>query len=264
VIIYCLFFFQAVCSARCFAAREIASLLLMKPKVLKYDKISLKEKIKEEHVFDQAGTGDVPKCFSLMSFVRVLFVFICTIFVFSYIYFNLNENRDSNISSDQPVGSGNDLLITEAETLTGTIWRFPKKFHRQNLIMVKPGKVGGSTLSGVIRGIGAHYNLNGYDQLGFITKEPGIFAEHREMSTDFLREIESLHKKKFLLTIIRDPAERCLSDFHYFQTHGTQKKQRNFDNIIGYFSRYCTNYHLKYIFDVALQHTKGSIVSLTL
>ena len=112
--------------------------------------------------------------------------------------------------------------------------------------MVKPGKVGGSTLSGVVRHIAAHYGLSGYDTEEHIKNEPGIFAKHERMSTLY-EDIKSLKQKSFLLTIIRDPSERCLSDINFFKTHGTGRYDRDFDDKPKYFESYCTNYLLGYI-----------------
>ena len=135
-------------------------------------------------------------------------------------------------------------------TIFSKIWgktSFKKQasFQRQNLVMVKPGKVGGSTLSGVIRHIAAHHGLSGYDNEEWIKDEPGIFAKHTKMRTLY-DNIKSLKQKTFLLTIIRDPSERCLSDFHYFQTHG-KGVNRDYKDKPKYFEQYCTNNMLDYI-----------------
>jgi len=120
-------------------------------------------------------------------------------------------------------------------------------FQPQNLVMVKPGKVGGSTLSGVIRHIAAHHGLSNYDNEEWIKNEPGIFAKHSKMKTLY-DNIKSLKQKTFLSTIIRDPSERCLSDFNFFKTRRTHRTEtRDFGDKLKYFEKYCTNIMLEYI-----------------
>jgi len=173
------------------------------------------------------------------SFLTVLFGALIVILILFDIILHTGHSKCTSIELD----------LQPSDT-TSSITSFKKQasFQRQNLVMVKPGKVGGSTLSGVIRHIAAHHGLSGYDNEEWIKGEPGIFSKHSKMRTLY-DNIKSLKQKTFLLTIIRDPSERCLSDFNYFKTHGNHEGayNRDYEDKLKYFEQYCTNVMLEYI-----------------
>lgn len=139
--------------------------------------------------------------------------------------------RSKNQKSMQPMLNPSEPPMSHISSST---------FELQNIVMIKGPKVGGSTLGGIVRHIGAHYNLSGFRSDNWISSEPGVWAQHKALDLEFLHEIQSLQMKTFLFTIIREPSARCLSDFYFFQTHG-QKQYRDFSDKLQYFRKYCTN-----------------------
>ena len=88
--------------------------------------------------------------------------------------------------------------------------------NQTNLVYIKIPKTGGSTFGGIIRRIGAHVGHNGYNDGYWIWKEPGVHANHaRYEEVDPL--LHSLQLPTFLVSIIRDPAERAISQYYHFE-----------------------------------------------
>jgi len=85
-----------------------------------------------------------------------------------------------------------------------------------NLVYIKAEKCGGTTVSGVVRGIGDRLKMTGSFSSQWITSEPMVWATH---STYFQlhSKIERLQKPIFLMSWIREPAERVLSAFYHFK-----------------------------------------------
>ena len=115
-----------------------------------------------------------------------------------------------------------DLLDPE----NSSRYRFTYEGKLMNLIYIKLPKVGSSTVGGIARRIAAHYGLNGYESneitqvnkggSKLAIKEPLVFANHMQMSSeeDFLA---TLKFPLFYFTWVRDPVDRCLSEFYHFQ-----------------------------------------------
>jgi hypothetical protein len=117
-----------------------------------------------------------------------------------------------------------------------------------NIIFIKSPKTGSSTTGGLARRIGAHHNLGNWNGDNWIisrgSQEPGVFAEHATLK-DLLPKIFNLTMPYFLFTFIREPAERCLSDFYHFKVsrgHFKPTEQQKLSSLRG-----CNNYQARYI-----------------
>lgn len=84
-----------------------------------------------------------------------------------------------------------------------------------NIVLVKVPKTGGSTLAGCLRRVAHFKNLSnvfrGYE---WIEKEPGIWACHGPF-TDLSANIRKLRLPRMLVTMVRHPVERCLSEYYH-------------------------------------------------
>jgi hypothetical protein len=85
-----------------------------------------------------------------------------------------------------------------------------------NLVFIKVEKCSSSTAGGIVRRIAAHYNLHGYRSSNWINIEPGVWAHHSQFRS-LEKKISNLTLPHFLLSVVRAPAERCLSAFYHFQ-----------------------------------------------
>lgn len=85
-----------------------------------------------------------------------------------------------------------------------------------NLVYIKIPKTGGSTFGGIIRRIGAHNGHSGYADGYWIWKEPGVYANHGRYS-EVHPLLDALEQPVFLLSMIRDPAERAISQYYHFE-----------------------------------------------
>lgn len=83
-------------------------------------------------------------------------------------------------------------------------------------ILVKPKKVGGSTMAGIIRRIGEKRGYWGYSNMLPIVWEPGVWANHAHLRT-FWRHMWLLRRPSILIAWGRQPADRCLSSYYHFK-----------------------------------------------
>jgi hypothetical protein len=140
-----------------------------------------------------------------------------------------------------------DYEVTEKYSLPLS----PIEGFGKNLILVKVHKVGGSTVAGVVRRIGDHYNLSGvyiYDQ--WIRHEPGIWAAHMNYM-EMKPRLDRLTRPYHLIAWIRDPMSRCLSNFYhkermYFHQHHRISAPINEERILSYLKD-CRNNQYHYL-----------------
>jgi len=141
---------------------------------------------------------------------------------------------------------------TSSDMHLHSILNSSEKFEPQNIVMVKGIKVGGSTLSGVMRHIGAHHGISGFRDDQWIGSEPGVWATHSSYSKLYPK-IKSLTMKSFILTMVREPISRCMSDFFFFQTakestrRNSNRSPQDFEDKVKYFSKFCTDHSYNYI-----------------
>ena len=97
-----------------------------------------------------------------------------------------------------------------------------------NIVFVKVFKAASTTTAGVVRRLAYRHGLFGFNESGWeqsVIREPGVFANHmsREGMTASLRY---LRLPVLFVTMIRHPAERCLSQFYHFtiSMHGLTVK----------------------------------------
>ena len=97
-----------------------------------------------------------------------------------------------------------------------------------NIVFVKVFKAASTTTAGVVRRLAYRHGLSGFNESGWeqsVIREPGVFANHmsREGMTASLRY---LRLPVLFVTMIRHPAERCLSQFYHFtiSMHGLTVK----------------------------------------
>jgi len=97
-----------------------------------------------------------------------------------------------------------------------------------NIVFVKPAKVGGSTVAGVVRRISAKRNILDFDkQLDLKTmtkvlcqrkKHFGRVVANHHTRTDLQNALHACDKNRvqmFLLSWVREPLERCLSQYYH-------------------------------------------------
>ena len=85
--------------------------------------------------------------------------------------------------------------------------------HPVNVLFVKTVKTGGTTVATVLRSIAATYGLSNHDSDNWIEKEPGVTAYH--MTLSLMESKRRLQLPSFRLTWVRDPGDRCLSQYYY-------------------------------------------------
>ena len=109
-----------------------------------------------------------------------------------------------------------------------------------NIVYVKVMKTGSTTMSGALRRVCVHHGLSGCRNASWIEHEPGLWAKHgpfdatmhevvaRRFSRDYdsrdrpqppdLAVLGRLTRPIFLMTMVRGPASRCLSQHYYFNS----------------------------------------------
>jgi len=102
-------------------------------------------------------------------------------------------------------------------------------------ILVKPKKVGGSTMAGIIRRIGEKRGYWGYSNMLPIVWEPGVWANHAHLST-FWRHMWLLRRPSILIAWGRQPADRCLSSYYHFKVpscpcHKSERGRTLYDGV---------------------------------
>ena len=101
----------------------------------------------------------------------------------------------------------------------------PKLFFSQNIVFVKPTKVGGSTFGGVMRRISAHHGISGYDDDHWIESQPGIWANH-ETRMSLQHQMDASFGRTLFATIVRYPTSRCLSYINHFIVNKKYHRER--------------------------------------
>jgi len=101
-------------------------------------------------------------------------------------------------------------------------WQGVPAALRHGLAFVKTPKTGGTTFGGVMRRIGARHGMarahSGPWLNELTTAAPSVWANHgrrQEIAKSLARQMPGA----FLVTIVRDPIARCLSQFYHFQVH---------------------------------------------
>lgn len=84
-----------------------------------------------------------------------------------------------------------------------------------NIIFVKAPKCASSTAGGVVRRIAAHHGLSGVGDDGWVTREPGVWANHGLLQRRW-EALRQLERRSFLLTVVRLPVSRCLSAYYHY------------------------------------------------
>eukprot|EP01084_Bolivina_argentea_P136461 240332_1 len=145
-----------------------------------------------------------------------------------------NNNKPCNLKQDIK-------MMFYSDKLTDTCWN-----DQFNIVYVKCFKVGGSTVSGVMRAIGSKLNMSGTRDKAWITQEPGVWSNHNEYK-NLEEKISKLQKKTLLITWIREPIERALSAFYHWSV-SRQNITPTDDNIIKYLkSKKTHNAQVSYI-----------------
>jgi len=89
-----------------------------------------------------------------------------------------------------------------------------------SLVFIKAIKVGGSTMAGVVRRIAAKFGMSGVQAKGqWIDSEPGVWANHGQYAK-FPERLGELSGPKFVLAMMRNPLDRCLSAYYHLKSHG--------------------------------------------
>jgi hypothetical protein len=120
-----------------------------------------------------------------------------------------------------------------------------------NLIYIKIPKAMSSTSAGVARRLAAHHGLSGTFDGKWISSEPGVWAEHSQM-----HRVEGwmgqLTKPRFLFTVIRGPAERCLSEYYHLHISSPRGPEamrtgNTPEAKIDFLRTHCSNYYRDYL-----------------
>ena len=106
-----------------------------------------------------------------------------------------------------------------------------------SLVFVKPSKVGGSTVGGVVRRIGDQFGLSGTRDAKWISSEPGVWANHGKYAS--LQQRISGLGRHFVIGWVRNPVDCCLSGFYHFIV--SRKGQNPTDDAIIQYARRCEN-----------------------
>ena len=111
-----------------------------------------------------------------------------------------------------------------------------------SLVFIKCFKVGGSTMAGVVRRIAAKFDMSGVRaKRKWIGSEPGVWAYHGEYFR-FRKRLAALSGPKFVLALMRNPLDRCLSHYYHLKSDGAP----NDDGIIKQL-RSCKNFEANYL-----------------
>jgi len=120
-----------------------------------------------------------------------------------------------------------------------------------NLIYIKIPKAMSSTSAGVVRRLAAHHGLSGAFDSYWIDSEPGVWAEHRRFDRVGIW-MRKLKKRSFLFTVIREPADRCLSEFYHLHitSHRGPWAMRTGNTPaakVEFLRTNCTNFYQQYL-----------------
>ena len=86
----------------------------------------------------------------------------------------------------------------------------------QSIVYIKIPKTGSSTFAGVLHRAAGKLKLAGADscRLEDWSREPLLWAEHGSYES-IAGEVSRLRTRPLLLTLVRDPVERCMSHYYY-------------------------------------------------
>jgi len=117
-----------------------------------------------------------------------------------------------------PVPSATRVLVY----IGGHIKRLTKRQNAStallpcNIVFIKVQKCASSTSGGVTRRIGAHNGLHGVGSVTWPDLEPGLWAAHDPIALHW-QALGLLKQRTVLWTVVRQPAERCLSWFYHIE-----------------------------------------------
>jgi len=113
------------------------------------------------------------------------------------------------------------IAASLAVSLSATPFAPFEECLRTNIVYIKVPKSASSTTGGVMRRIAAKHGLSGYNTSKWIQKEPGVWANHGTLVDPKKAPNEGLLRKlklpSFHVTVLREPAVRCLSAFYHFK-----------------------------------------------
>jgi hypothetical protein len=118
---------------------------------------------------------------------------------------------------------------------------------QKNYVYVKVPKAASSTTGGIIRHIAAvSSNASGTRDDHWIEDEPGVWANHRKYKG--LRDaIQALTMPTVLIGSLRDPFERAMSEFFYFECSRSRAHNASDDAILRYVSSITPNFQTHYL-----------------
>eukprot|EP00494_Astrolonche_serrata_P023108 UN23365 len=88
-----------------------------------------------------------------------------------------------------------------------------------NIVYVRVPKTGSSTLTCILNRAGRRHklaNIYEHNNHKWISDEPGIWSDHGSFF-DLQDKIGQLKKPAIFITLLREPSQRCLSQFNHFQ-----------------------------------------------
>jgi len=88
-----------------------------------------------------------------------------------------------------------------------------------NLIYIKVPKTASSTTGGIARRLAIKHGLSGVGDMEWISQEPGVWANHKTRAK-LDDKIRKLKLPAFTFTCLRDPVDRCLSEFYMKVSRG--------------------------------------------
>ena len=120
-----------------------------------------------------------------------------------------------------------------------------------NLIYIKIPKAMSSTSAGMVRRLAAHHGLGGAWDSGWIDLEPGLWADHSKMHR-VKRWMGKLTKPSFLFTVIREPADRCLSEYYHLHISSSKGPEamrtgNTPEAKVDFLRNHCCNYYKDYL-----------------
>ena len=118
-----------------------------------------------------------------------------------------------------------------------------------NLVYIKIPKTASSTFAGVLHRVGSRYGLTGADSCAHTWgKEPLLWAEHASYAA-VKDKVDKLKEKSKVVTLVRDPVDRCLS--HYYYTLGpasaSWSQKPSTAGKLDFMRRHCSNYQTAFM-----------------
>ena len=153
---------------------------------------------------------------------------------------------DSNVSGSQllPQSSGSLRDPSSPVPFTHSNMTLFNIEAPPNIVHNKITKVGGSTLTGVLRAIAEFWGLSGVRDRTWITSEPGIWTNHwlkkHTPPGSLWHNVDRLQQPNFLIVQLRHPAKRCLSEFYHFEVSRKGIKPTT-KNKLKYLKKHCKN-----------------------